>query len=83
GKASVQNIMPLPDGSAVLYTIAKYLTPNGTDISDKGISVNIELTVPTKNIEMMKEDDFVYTFDTDYQLQEAIKHSLTQVKSGK
>ncbi len=37
GKGIVQNIMPLTDGSAIKFTIAKYYTPNGTDIHKKGI----------------------------------------------
>ena len=38
GKGIVQNIMPLPDGSAIKFTVAKYYTPNGTDIHKKGIT---------------------------------------------
>jgi carboxyl-terminal processing protease len=41
GKASVQNIRQLQDGSALLVTIAKYHTPSGEDISKKGIKPDI------------------------------------------
>ncbi|MCX5749857.1 MAG: S41 family peptidase [Candidatus Saganbacteria bacterium] len=41
GKASVQSVRQLPDGSAALITIAKYLTPSGHDISKKGIIPDI------------------------------------------
>ena len=41
GKASVQNIRQLQDGSALLVTIAKYQTPSGEDISKKGIRPDI------------------------------------------
>ncbi|MFA5097675.1 MAG: S41 family peptidase [Candidatus Margulisiibacteriota bacterium] len=41
GKASVQNIRQLQDGSALLVTIAKYQTPSGLDISKKGIIPDI------------------------------------------
>jgi len=47
GKASVQNVKQLEDGSAVLLTVAKYLTPNGTDISKKGIEPDYVVEVPT------------------------------------
>lgn len=47
GKASVQNVKQLEDGSAVLLTVAKYLTPNGTDISKKGIEPDYTVEVPT------------------------------------
>lgn len=43
GKGIVQNIMPLPDGSAIKFTIAKYYTPNGTDIHKKGIKPDVEV----------------------------------------
>jgi carboxyl-terminal processing protease len=41
GKASVQNIRQLDDGSALLVTIAKYLTPDGEDISKKGLKPQV------------------------------------------
>jgi carboxyl-terminal processing protease len=46
GKALVQSVHPLSDGSGLAVTIAHYYTPNGTDISHKGIApdVKIELT---------------------------------------
>ena len=43
GKASVQSVRQLPDNSAVLLTVAKYLTPSGHDISKKGIYPDIEV----------------------------------------
>jgi len=44
GKGSVQNIIPLNDGSAIKLTIARYYTPNGTSIQAKGIQP--DLVVP-------------------------------------
>ncbi len=38
GKASVQNIVKLSDGSAIKITIAHYYTPNGTLISGTGLT---------------------------------------------
>ena len=37
GKSSVQNIIPLPDGSALKLTIALYYTPSGRSIQAEGI----------------------------------------------
>lgn len=38
GKGSVQELVPLPSGSALKVTIARWLTPNGTSISKSGIA---------------------------------------------
>lgn len=37
GKGMVQNVVPLPNKTGLNITIAKYLTPNNTDINKKGI----------------------------------------------
>ena len=41
GKGSVQNIIPLNDGSAIKLTIARYFTPDGTSIQAKGIKPDL------------------------------------------
>lgn len=41
GKALVQSVNPLSDGSGINVTIARYFTPNGTDINHRGITPNI------------------------------------------
>lgn len=38
GKGSVQELVPLPSGSALKVTIARWLTPDGTSISKSGIT---------------------------------------------
>jgi carboxyl-terminal processing protease len=43
GKALVQSVHELPDGSGVAITIAHYYTPKGTDINHKGIAPDIKL----------------------------------------
>ena len=43
GKASVQTVVPLGNGSALKLTTARYYTPNGTSIQAKGIIPDIEL----------------------------------------
>ena len=41
GKGVVQTIFPMPDGSAVKITTARYLTPKGRDINAVGIQPDI------------------------------------------
>lgn len=45
GKALVQSLHGLSDGSGLTVTVAHYYTPNGTDISSKGITPDIEVTL--------------------------------------
>ena len=45
GKGSVQNVMQLPDGSAVRFTTAKYYTPSRQVIHGNGVTPNIRVTM--------------------------------------
>ena len=43
GKGLVQKVVPLPNSTGINVTIARYLTPNGTDINKLGIKPDIEV----------------------------------------
>lgn len=43
GKGSVQELTPLPDNSAAKITVARWLTPNGDQINEKGIDPNVSV----------------------------------------
>ena len=43
GKGSVQNVMQLPDGSALRFTTAKYYTPSKQIIHGNGVTPNIRV----------------------------------------
>src|SRR6266436_3713757 len=45
GKGSVQNVMQLPDGSAVRFTTAKYYTPSKQVIQGNGVTPNIRVPI--------------------------------------
>jgi carboxyl-terminal processing protease len=65
GKGVVQTIHPLPDGSAVKITSARYLTPKGRDINTVGIQPDIVAPAPKKDARLGDPQ-------TDTQLQAAI-----------
>jgi len=73
GKASVQNVRELSDKSAVLITIAKYLTPNEADINKVGIKPDMEIVIPTDNMKLIRQPDYIYDRKDDFILQEAIR----------
>ncbi len=74
GKGSVQNIIPLPDGSALKLTIAKYYTPKGICIEKKGIKPDIIVKLPEpKKGEKIK----------DLQLERAVEFLKEKKVNGK
>ncbi|HRY82164.1 MAG TPA: S41 family peptidase [Candidatus Moranbacteria bacterium] len=70
GKGSVQQLMDLAGGSSVKITVAKWLTPNGDYIMDKGISPDIEVK--------MTNDD--YKNKLDPQLDKALEVIKDKIK---
>lgn len=62
GKGSVQEFIEMPQGTAAKITVAHWLTPNGTQINEKGIN-------PDKEIGLTNDD---YANNKDPQLDEAI-----------
>ncbi len=48
GKGSVQNVMQLPDGSAVRFTTAKYYTPSRQVIHGNGVTPNIRVAMTSE-----------------------------------
>ncbi|MDC3169270.1 S41 family peptidase [Prochlorococcus sp. AH-716-E17] len=50
GKGLVQSMRTLVDGSGLTVTVAKYLTPNGTDINKFGITPDIEVKMNSNPI---------------------------------
>ncbi|MCM8786817.1 MAG: S41 family peptidase [Candidatus Omnitrophica bacterium] len=71
GKASVQTVIPLSDGSALRITTAKYYTPKGLSLHEKGINPDIvvleeeikETKEETIFEEMEKKEEFNYRKD--------------------
>ncbi len=61
GKASVQSVFPLPDGSGLRITTAKYYTPAGRVIQDKGIAPDIVIEVSKETeVKLMAQEEMLY-----------------------
>ena len=43
GKGSVQNVIPMPDGTGLKLTVALYYTPSGSSIQAEGIAPDFEI----------------------------------------
>ncbi len=55
GKGMVQKIIPMPNETGLNITVAKYLTPKGTDINKKGINPDIEVKLNIKDVKNNKD----------------------------
>ena len=92
GKASVQNIMHLPDGSGLKLTIAKYFTPKGRSIHGIGIEPDIKVEIDHGKEEAKKTEELdenltansakaEYDLEKDVQLKKAVETIQEQVKN--
>lgn len=70
GKGSVQELISLPQKSAVKITVAKWLTPNGKQINNEGITPDVEA-------DLSHED---YENDRDPQLDKAKELLLEKIR---
>lgn len=91
GKASVQSIIPLRDGSAVKLTTAKYYTPKGRMIHDKGIEPDFSVEDVSDNVTLTQEEidklaaDIskpVIDLQRDEQLKSAVEKLREMIKNG-
>jgi carboxyl-terminal processing protease len=55
GIGSVQKVIEVPDGSALILSIAKYYTPGGKAIQDNAVTPNIMMAVEEDNV--LSDDD--------------------------
>lgn len=75
GKGEVQTVYPLPDGSAIKITTARYLTPSGRDINTVGIKPDIEIGPDVKVTD-------IGNLAQDSQLQRALAYIHDVITSG-
>jgi len=94
GKASVQSVIPLQDGSAIKLTTAKYFTPNGRSIHDIGIEPDITVEIPKQddadtetaeieNVEAVNMKEAKINLEKDVQLNAAVVKMKEMLKDAK
>ncbi|HZI55693.1 MAG TPA: S41 family peptidase, partial [Verrucomicrobiae bacterium] len=89
GEGSVQKLIEVPDGSALILSVAKYYTSNGKVIQDTGITPNI-LVASNDDIVAISDDDDSTPNDEpqkvqpkeDEQLRRAIEVLKTKAQKG-
>lgn len=62
GKGSVQELLNLSDGSAVKITVAKWFTPNGTQINGAGLTPDIAIVDDEKTTadeQLLRAEEFI------------------------
>ncbi len=75
GKGSVQNLIPLSDGSAIKLTIARYYTPKGVCIEGEGIEPDIE-------VKLESDKPIIPTSDEDLQFKRALEEIKKMITNG-
>ena len=84
GKGSVQNIIPLTDGSGLKLTVALYYTPNGSSIQAEGIVPDVEVVFEAPKTEekntprfMVREQDLNRHLENKTDKKEKAGHDKT------
>lgn len=82
GKGLVQSVRPLGDGSGLAVTIAKYLTPKGTDINKEGIAPDVVYELSDEEREILgKNRELIGTVE-DPQYAKALEMLKKQMKTA-
>ena len=72
GKGLVQAVRGLVDGSGMTVTVAKYLTPDGTDIHKNGIEPDITASITEEEMRDFKPTDLGTLRDSQYRAAEEV-----------
>ncbi|HEY9836756.1 MAG TPA: carboxyl-terminal processing protease CtpB [Vampirovibrionales bacterium] len=82
GKALVQSVHSLSDGSGLTVTIAHYYTPNGTDISQLGITPDIAIDMSNEDKRRLAANPQLRGTSDDPCYARAVASLLAQVQSN-
>lgn len=77
GKALVQSVHSLEDGSGLAVTVAHYYTPNGTDINHKGITPDIKIDLTESQQQQLASNPSLIGTQNDPQYARAIAFLAT------
>ncbi len=84
GKGSVQNIIPLADGSGLKITVARYYTPNGSSIQAEGIRPDFEIPfVPVSDEDIKNQRQILREQDLSHHLESTEEATATKDKKDK
>jgi carboxyl-terminal processing protease len=72
GKALVQSLHGLSDGSGIAVTVAHYYTPDGTDISRRGITPDVNVTLTEQQQRELETNPELRGTSSDLQFVEAV-----------
>jgi carboxyl-terminal processing protease len=82
GKALVQSVHQLADGSGIAVTVAHYYTPNGTDISRTGITPDVLVSMSQSQAPQLNGNRSLITTIFDHPYQWAVRTLRQQVNKG-
>lgn len=72
GKALVQSVHSLSDGSGMAVTVAHYYTPNGTDIGHKGVTPDVKVDLSWMDQKNLSESPTLLGSNSDPQYRQAV-----------
>jgi carboxyl-terminal processing protease len=82
GKGLVQSVHPLGDGSGLAVTIAKYLTPDGTDINRSGIKPDVVVELTNADRDKISKNRELFGTNSDPQFAKALEILSSRVRSN-
>ncbi len=82
GDGSVQKTIPLPDGSALILSVAKYYSPSGKAIQDSAVTPNIVIADSDDDAALPDDDDNAAPADEDKKAASAAGRAAAQGDSG-
>ena len=82
GKAVVQSVHSLSDGSGLAVTIQHYFPPNGEDINHKGIQPDVQLELTEVQEKRLESNPNLRATNEDPQYKQAISTLTTNILAG-